>query len=187
MWNGFPDPPPELPPDSYPVDYSNLYSDLLTSGAPYVGQHPDPPFLSLSIPSGLAHPSRAARDVLAMQQCIFCHRAETNNDFTHVKNHDGTAIQDLSCFLTGASGIVRPTFKQLADSSATCPAQVQFSVCVSATSCAPVKETRQFHELARRASYLATLLLTNDGRVPDGQFRSFQNLLLKNYGTRMVH
>jgi hypothetical protein len=198
VWDNFPaDPYPPPLPESYPFDYSQNFPGILSPsqsnpvGAAGAG--------TLSIPNGLAHPTTAARDVLAMQQCFFCHGGETSAVFTHLLNHDGSLAQDTSCFIAGKNGVARPTFKQLLqlDSSATCPVTVQFMAprgigCKSdavTPSCSAglLTETRNFQELARRAMHMSMLLLENHGRFPLRVFQRFQTKSLANYGAQMVH
>ena len=198
VWNHFPPDPIKPPlPDAYPFNYSQAYPKIL-SGAGYnpVGAAGS---ATLSIPNGLAHPTTAARDVLAMQQCFFCHGGETQTVFTHVLGHDGTLAHDVSCFLGGKNGVAKPTFAQLndGDTSTTCAVSIQFMApsgisCASDTvspACAAglLTETRNFQEIARRTSHLATLLLQNGNRLSADQFASFQAKSLANSGAHMAH
>ena len=141
--------------------------------------------------------------MIAMQQCMFCHGAETGNNFVHVISRSGSSTRSgLSCFLAGPGGNhFRHPFRQLQgeDRSAMCAVRVEFPAAgevdygdLEVRPCGSERcESRYFNELARRGVHMAGLLLRQDedrvAMLPPQQFRIFRNLLVGSYATRMTH
>jgi hypothetical protein len=112
-----------------------------------------------------------ARNILALQQCHNCHRAETNNTaFFQIANRMPTETKaKLSPFLDG-NGHPKPSFAELnnPNSGAVFPVQVTVTWPGSRGKCEPttVMEDRHFNDLARRSLYLAAVLVSDPNTPP---------------------
>ena len=197
LWNGFPTScKTTLFPWACPLDPA-----LFAPVADYGTGGQDDTRRSMDIPGGLTNPSAAARDTLAIQQCIYCHAAETHNNFTHLTTRGADNVAHLSCFLAGNSQTVRPTFAQLTQGDpATCTVNLTFSAPAGVncdgvaltTPCAAgaIVETRTYHELARRALFMAAELLTFDKTRHPGErkkFDAFKDAIRQNFAAGKPH
>ena len=129
------------------------HSDFLYSASPQ----------GMPTPLGVCDANPTIRNILALQQCSYCHTSETNTDFTHVGNRLTTQTKSpLSKFLTGGSA--QPALEQLFfGDTGLFPVQVKYQTYTAATggSCtAPTTRTvqRNFNDLARRALFLSAVL-----------------------------
>jgi hypothetical protein len=158
--------------------------------APFPTPGPQPKPLGMATPWGVCNPSPRVRNVLSLQQCTFCHGAETNNDFTHVKNRLPTDRKAaLSNFVQGL--IEKPTFTQLKtlDPAAVFPVDLTYqtysgqgSTCSTIVATQPTQH-RYFHDLGRRALFLAAILIAPPGEpVPQGYLD-----LIASYGADFSH
>ncbi len=189
-------------PERWPITY-----DALLANEEFYDKGVDFPPFGLFIPDGLSgsDASFAARDVIATQQCSSCHGAETNNDFTHVgKKSQDRKGYELSCFLRGnvKSKTMKPSFKALKelDPTVLCEVQVLFKGPVAANfpdGIAPepdkpgiYRETRYFHDLARRGLWLAAAMLQPSASATAGRVQDFEKLCqdwMLAFGTAFRH
>jgi hypothetical protein len=151
----------------------------------------------LSTPVAIKNPSARIRDILALQQCTFCHTVETGTKFQQVTNrtHDGSST--LSSFLIG-NNQPKPTLADLQDPNS--PALDRFCLSYCTSSDRPAKacpmppadscqaaglklsgEQRYFHDLGRRMLFMAALLAAPD--TPE--LGSPENVL--QYATDLAH
>ena len=181
-------PLPHLP-FSWPIIYPKLVPTTMSYGEADI----------LPVPEGLgpaAVPAQAprildARDLLAVQQCSFCHGSETDTNFTHVgeKRPDGT--RELSKFLTGTNP--KPPFAQYCSndpSQFARPVQLTFLVPPSLSPNKELSETRYFHDFGRRMMSLATILLEppkGSSRTATVEFQAFRLALIRNYAPHAIH
>jgi hypothetical protein len=131
---------------------------------------------SLSMPDGACNqfsgPEFArTRNILALQQCTLCHTQETGTNFAHIQNRLPNGSSQLSKFLVGNNA--HPTIRQLwfADPAAVAHVTVPYEVEEGTTGkpCPPTPATpvdRYFHDLGRRALFLAAVLSYQD-QSPD--------------------
>ena len=203
FWESFPTNAQPLP-EVWPIRDAGLLSSTVS----YPADKSHSPRSSLSIPGGLKNLTNGigyARDVIALQQCSFCHGAETNTDFVHVAARQSESTRSgLSCFLAGKGGEnPKLTYRQFRehDASVYCEAKIKFIAPPTADfhgldvkPCKPGSnercETRLFHELARRTSHLAAALLPEPAPVSESElekFRVFRRDLIVSYATRLTH
>jgi hypothetical protein len=101
-----------------------------------------------------------ARNIVAMQQCAFCLTNETGTEFTHIANRAPGASSKLSHFLTGKTGDKLSTVLELWDAADTAFHSTTVhpsGLGPDGNACPPPPVTiaRSFHDLARRALFLA--------------------------------
>ena len=121
----------------------------------------------MGMPPGLCYASTATRDVLALQQCTWCHTTESNTAFHHIKNRypkgssvpsgflaglhpsDGTTLHPRLSDLYYANPQVvwstDPDFHYDTYPGAPCNTRVRASV------------THRFHDIARQTLFLANI------------------------------
>jgi hypothetical protein len=104
--------------------------------------------------------NQAARNLLALRQCTWCHTRETGTNFRHVSRDPTSGSITLSDYLT--SGLdssshrrKRPTIEGLYEASidSVAPLQVPFQWGTT-----PETSTRSFSDLARRRGFLSALI-----------------------------
>lgn len=120
--------------------------------------------------SGHAYP--ITRNVLALQQCRYCHTDESNTLFVHIQNRQPNDNSQLSGFLLGtqkyASVIPQlPTIEQLYAQPEPKPILTVKIPCdvYQGPGCTSGPITRRYHDLARRGLFLATVLASDNPRV----------------------
>jgi hypothetical protein len=148
------------PPTSIPIA-----ADLLeSSGVKYTTGG-----MGLATPKGLCDSSLHARNILALQQCTFCHSAESQTPFTHIGNRSRSDSSPLSSFLVGdtsrKAGSQLPNLRDLyyALPDAAFPVYVNYLKSVKGQSglCDSQESshtTRYFSDLARRALFLSAVI-----------------------------
>jgi hypothetical protein len=201
LWRTFPtkDPPPDRWPikDTSILDTQRRYDFGQRSSLSLSGDGPTP-MAGLMIPDGLDRPSCEARDVIAIQQCVLCHGAETSTQFLHIgKKSNGD--YPLSSFLMGNKE--NPTWEELEtlNESAVFRARVTYLVPADFT-CKDqslVKadsngraEDRYYHDLGRRALFLAAALLKATSGIPTGAedaFPKYRLKLVQRFSTKLSH
>ncbi len=144
--------------------------------------NPKTEMLGMPTPTGVCGASPQVRNVVALQQCAYCHSdAETGTEFAHIGNHMRAQPAKLSAFLTGRKPgaapdpVEKPSLDQLfSASTATNAAKEKFFDVVTVTyptwkigaggTCQQAMGTsdRRFHDLARRALFLAAVLAAPD-------------------------
>jgi hypothetical protein len=135
-------------------------------------------------PSGICNATGLTRNVLALQQCTWCHTSETGTSFTHLQNRAPDSPSLPSAFPVGPDQTDGTTLHPSLLDLYYCNAKSVSSANVSYTtytggfsnSCmtsSGVNETHRFHDVARRTLFLASLLAepdNNRGRSPADTF-----------------
>jgi hypothetical protein len=130
---------------------------------------------------------RSRRDIVSLEQCNQCHAAETGTGFNHIKNRNAGENAVLSSFLRG-NGTLKPSLGELyfADIKVIPPVTVAYQTyggeCKTLMDAPPV--TRQFHDLARRALFLAALLADT---TPGDNAMSAAGELVTRFTTSAAH
>jgi hypothetical protein len=129
-------------------------------------------------PPGVCGVSPEARNIIALQQCTYCHTTETGTTFTHIGNHPRGTRPVISAFLNGGpllegSQVLRkPTIGELlnaSDSKIFTSVKVTYETWLPDAngSCqqAPMVPAnnapytmRRFYDLGRRALFLASVI-----------------------------
>lgn len=136
-------------------------------------------------PPGGARAYPITRNVLALQQCRYCHTVESQTDFQHIKNRLPMENSKISGFLLGSPGYRSdipplPTLAQLYTAESRCILTVDLCKTDPALNCKsrPIDQRnniRRYHDLARRALFLATVLASDP--------RSINSTLVNKFGT----
>ncbi len=177
--------PRGMPNDIFPLSLNYDFRDLTLMGTP----------------QGLCGASPKVRNVLALQQCSWCHSSETGTrQFVHIANRQPRTSSALSTFLTGtklapgATSIPLPSMEDLYYADKADTAAVPGSYCTYVSDSiisdprgqclkvtTPPAPNRRFNDLARRALFLAEVLLI-DKDVPTAG-----PLLIQEFRTQMTH
>jgi len=116
-------------------------------------------------PVGLCNAPESIRNVLALQRCSGCHAIESDTNFVHISNRTRATGSHLSKFLVGNNP--QPTLQQLyygkeADVLYVSVPYLTYidSASTPGTCDQPVQRSaqRKYHDLARRALFLAAVL-----------------------------
>jgi hypothetical protein len=129
---------------------------------------------AMPTPVNLCRANPAVRDVLALQRCRGCHAKEAGAIFTQISNRPADKPSILAHFLIGNNP--QPTLKELyyATQANVFYTKVRYDTYVG-TAESPTRcdqkvtkcETRRYHDLARRALFLAALLAAPETLGPD--------------------
>jgi|GEM_PF-4147260 len=146
---------------------SRVYSPLFSPG----GLPPTVGMTALDKRCGDAR----VRNILALQQCTFCHAGETNTEFMHVRNRKwGESRAELSKFVAGAGTVPQARVPLGSIGSQAYMAKVLVGGCGST----PI--TRTFYDLARRRLFLSAVL-ADAGPQPS------KGTLLREYAPNFTH
>jgi hypothetical protein len=171
-------------PKQWPISDSNMLEQTLSFS----------PVMGMPAPASICNPDLTARNVLALQQCSYCHGAETTTDFRQIRQHalqpsQGSAT--LSCFLTGkadATDSKKAAYQELIEPepSNSCQVPVSFSAHLPAApdgSCAPqtLRQVRIYSDLARRLAHLGAVLQAHS------QSNDTDVALIQSYGPDYTH
>jgi hypothetical protein len=130
---------------------------------------------SMSTLVGVCAANAETRKILALQQCSFCHSAESGTAFVHIANRLPAQNSRLSGFLLGGAAQNAPVLPDLdalyaGDPSTvfTVPISYQTYTGASPPCVTPVASntTRRFNDFARRALFLSAVLLAPDDPDP---------------------
>jgi hypothetical protein len=160
-------------PGAYPIP-PGLLED---PSHPYLDLDPD---IGMSMPPGFCGTAQT-REVLAIQQCTFCHTSETGTMFQHIQNRGRGGSSQLSTFLQGhGPDTFKPSLIDLYNNSTSVAPKVSvgyqtFPVANCKVPAPPA--VHQFHDIARRTLFLAALLNTSTakGRKNPGQASQFSS------------
>jgi hypothetical protein len=174
-------------------EYRNLWRSSPTSAETGLLHFPVPgvlaagPSMEYEKPtSGLGPPSGvcdapAARNILALQQCTWCHTTETNTRFTHIPNRLANEASTPSEFLIGPGtkgANIQPRLADLyyAKKEVVWRFDLKYKTFTGTPNCttaADVTIPRAFHDVARRTLFLAAAQkdqLQSDGKPKAGVF-----------------
>ena len=133
----------------------------------------------MPMPLGFCRASDTVRQVLALNQCRWCHATETGTTFTHIANRPANGSSQLSSFLVGPANVMRPKLEDLYNGNETVVKKVSVSYeKFSTKGCTTMVHVdkgsvSKFHDIARRTLFLAALLhpfvLPDRGGTPVAQ------------------
>jgi hypothetical protein len=170
---------------SFPIDpLSGLLAMKAGTALTYCNSVPNHS-VGMSVPTFVTGTYRNPRNILSLQQCIFCHAQETDQNPPQVSNRQPSQnVAQLSPFLSGSGDSskpnIHPDYDKLAnhDPTAGYSAQVIFKLLAQSTTACNSSDpqiTRIFNDVARRTLFLAAILAGNDDSAPDeGQISLMQ-------------
>lgn len=172
-------------------------------------QPPSADTLDISIPAGLQAPPRmkytlletgmqtpqglcttepdTTRNILAIQQCSFCHNIETGATFQHIANPQSGSSAVLSAFLTGGTPTL-PTVESLyfaTNNAGYSSAKFNYQK-YGGQNCGQLQSQpieRKFNDLARRALFLAAVIAAKQG----AKGRNIGLGLIRSFSTGLAH
>ncbi len=183
--------PKNAPPDIYPssAQYSFIDGNFLET------------------PKGLCNPSEQERNVLALQQCTWCHSTETDTtSLMHIGNRLPNGSSNLSSFLANVTPIGAKTpakiplpsmadlfYADNRDDTALKRVEARYKTydadrsgkCVVRMD-APHAPALFFNDLARRALFLAEVILLGEHNPPNADKLKTEDLL-REFRTSMTH
>ena len=143
---------------------------------------------AMETPPGVCNASPDTRNILALQQCSWCHTGETGTHFAHVQNRRPKETAKLSGFLVGKGlATIQPKLEDLYYGNPTVVFQVKLTYntysappqCTTLVNPQPLLD-RRFHDVARRTLFLASFLSSK------GPFRAAGGLAALNFATRFT-
>jgi hypothetical protein len=198
VWSGL------LAQPQLPLYWHILYPELMPQTIDYDnGDSLNGKMSGMPIPNDLGvTPTCEARDLLAVQQCSWCHGAETKTVFTHVGNKLSATKRDLSLFLRGNK--TKPSYVDYNNPNSGVFNKVDliFETPLGINCKEPVTsggqngglhfmcETRSYHDLGRRMMSLASILVSqpqNTKMMDPTTFRDLRAALIDSYAPHMVH
>ena len=136
--------------------------------------------LGMGTPPGVCNASEAVRNVLALQQCSWCHTTETKTQFAHLPNRLPQDSSVPSGFLVGKGNNLHPSLTDLyyGHENVVWPVTIPYTTYGGPPSCQTqaanlANAVRKFHDVARRTLFLAAVQVEADfhrARSPAEQF-----------------
>jgi hypothetical protein len=134
----------------------------------------------MGTPPGVCNASEAVRNVLALQQCSWCHTTETKTQFAHLPNRLPQDSSVPSGFLVGKGNNLHPSLTDLyyGHENVVWPVTIPYTTYGGPPSCQTqaanlANAVRKFHDVARRTLFLAAVQVEADfhrARSPAEQF-----------------
>ncbi|MBS1857040.1 MAG: hypothetical protein JST11_16845 [Acidobacteria bacterium] len=121
------------------------------------------PARGMPLPEGVPpDPSSKIRNMVSLQQCTWCHTAESGTEFVQIGRGDRDGSVVLSHFLTGAA-MAKPTIQGVY--YADCATVACVDVCYRGQDCSQRenKVQRRFHDLGRRLLLLTAVVSARSG------------------------